>query len=66
MQKHFTQRNNRTINTLSSNTLDKVKQVNRGGGYGLEIPRECTFEGDSFSITWLKNKPIKEEFLAKE
>ena len=44
----------------------KGKRVNRGGGYGLEIPCEYTFEGDLFSITWLKNKLIKEEFLAKE
>ena len=38
----------------------------RGGGCGLEIPCEYTFEGDSFSITWLENKLIEGEFLAKE
>ena len=42
------------------------KRVNRGGGYGLEIPCEYRFEGDSFSISWLKNKLIEEEFLPEE
>lgn len=41
-------------------------QFTRGGGYGLGIPYEYMFEGDLFSITWLKNKLIKEEFLGKE
>lgn len=43
----------------------KGKQVNRGGSYGLEISWEYTLESDSFSVTWLKNKLIKEEFLAE-
>jgi hypothetical protein len=32
------------------------KRVNRGGGYGLEIPCEFHFTGDGFSIDWLKEK----------
>ena len=40
----------------------KVKRVNRGGGYGLEVPCEYIFEGDSFSCGWLQVKLIKEEF----
>ena len=37
------------------------KRVNRGGGYGLEIPCEFHFTGDEFSINWL----TKEGFDAK-
>ena len=48
--------------TNSGNVTVKGKRVNRGGGYGLEIPCKYTFEGDSFSITWRKNKLAKEEF----
>ena len=40
----------------------KDKRVNSGGGYGLKFPRKYTFEGDSFSITWLKNKLAKRNF----
>ena len=32
------------------------KNVNRGGGYGLEIPCEYKFEGDNFSCNWLEDK----------
>ena len=43
------------------------KRVNRGGGYGLEIP--CMninlWEMDAFSISWLKEKLQKEGFDAK-
>ena len=40
----------------------KGKQVNRRAGYGLEVPCEYLFEGDSFSCGWLQAKLIKEEF----
>ena len=40
----------------------KGKLIKRGGGYHLGIPCKYTFEGDSFSITWLKNKLAKKEF----
>ena len=32
------------------------KKVNRGGGYGLEIPCEYEFHGGNFSCIWLKEK----------
>ena len=32
----------------------KGKRVNRGGGYGLKVPCEYLFEGDSFSCGFLK------------
>ena len=34
----------------------KGKGVNRGAGYGLEVPCEYHFEGDNFSCNWLKEK----------
>ena len=42
----------------------KGKQVNRGGGYGLEILCEYQFMGDAFSISWLKEKLQKQGFHA--
>ena len=36
--------------------------MNRGGGFGLEVPCEYIFEGDSFSCGWLQQKLVKEEF----
>ena len=43
----------------------KGKRVNRGSGYGLQIPCEYQFMGDAFSINWLKEKLQKEAFDAK-
>ena len=43
----------------------KGKQVNRGGGYGLEILFEYQLMGDAFSINWRKEKLQKEGFDAK-
>ena len=43
----------------------KGKRVNRGGGYGLEIPCEYQFIGDAFSINWLQEKLQKEGFNSK-
>ena len=40
--------------TNSRKVVVKGKPVNRGGGYGLEIPCRYTFEGDWFSIKCLK------------
>lgn len=51
--------------TNKGKVMVKDKQVNRGGSYDLEISWEYTLESDSFSVTWLKNKLIKEEFLAE-
>ena len=40
----------------------KGKRVNRGGGYGLEVPWEYPLEGDSFSCSLLQAKLIEGEF----
>ena len=43
-------------------TAAQVAQVNRGGGYGLEIPCEYEFEGDNFSCNGLKDKMQYEKY----
>ena len=48
--------------TNCAKVIIKGKRVNRGGGYGLEVPCKYIFEGDSFSCSWLQAKLIKEEF----
>ena len=44
-------------------TCEKVvktgKQVNRGGGFGLEVPWEYIFEGDEFSCERLHRELIE-------
>ena len=40
--------------TNKGRAVVKGKRVNRGVGYGLEIPCEYCFTGDDFSIQWLK------------
>ena len=49
--------------TNSGKAVIKGKRVNRGGGYGLEIPFQ--FVGDAFSISRLKEKLQKQGFDAK-
>lgn len=51
--------------TNSSKVVVRGKRVNRGGGYGLEVPCVYSFTGDAFSIGWLKAKLTKEGFLAQ-
>ena len=51
--------------TNSGKAVIRGKRVNRGGGYGLEIPCEFHFAGDEFSINWLKKKLKKEGFDVK-
>ena len=46
----------------SAKVIVKGKRVNRGGGYGLEVPCQYHFQGDNFSCKWLHEKLIKEEF----
>ena len=48
--------------TNCTKVIIKGKRVNRGGGYGLEVPCEDIFEGDSFSSGWLQAKLITEVF----
>ena len=38
------------------------KRINRGAGYGLELPCEFKFQGDKYSCDWLKEKLKKENF----
>lgn len=38
------------------------KRVNRGAGYGLELPCQYFCYGDKFSCEWLKKKFAKEGF----
>ena len=40
----------------------KGKKVNRGAGYGSELPCEYLFYGEKFSCEWLKKKITKEGF----
>ena len=42
------------------------KRINRGGGYGLEIPTNFYFHGPEKAINWLKNKINKIEEKLKE
>ena len=51
--------------TNNGKVVVKGKRVNRGGGYGLEIPCEYQFVGDTFSISWLEKKLQKEGLHAK-
>ena len=51
--------------TNSGKAVIRGKRVNRGGGYGLEIPCEFHYAGDEFSINWLKKKLKKEGFDVK-
>ena len=38
------------------------KRINRGTGYGVELPCEFKFQSDNFSSNWLRNKLKKETF----
>ena len=38
----------------------KGKRINRGAGYGVELPCQFKFQGDNFSSNWLRNKLKKE------
>ena len=46
----------------SGTVIIKGERVNRGAGYGVELPCKFTFKGDSFSCSWLKDKLKKEKF----
>ena len=40
----------------------KSKRINRGAGYGVELPCDFKFQGDKFFSNWLKIKLKKEKF----
>ena len=42
----------------SARVIIKGKRVNRGAGYGLEVPCEYHFEGDNFSCNLFKREVI--------
>ena len=42
--------------TNSATVVVKGKRINRGAGYGLELPCQYHFKGDTFSCDWLKEK----------
>ena len=46
----------------NSGTVITGKRINRGAGYGLELPCEFKFQGDKYSCDWLKEKLKKENF----
>ena len=48
--------------TNLATVIIKGKCVHRGAGYGVELPCEFKFQGDSFSCNWLKDKLKKEKF----
>ena len=49
--------------TNKGRAVVKGKRVNKGAGYGLEIPCEYCFTGGEFSIQWLKSKLEEQGFL---
>ena len=49
--------------TNSGKVVITGKRVNRGGGYGLELPCEYVLQGDLFSCNWLNDKLINEGFI---
>ena len=49
--------------TNSGKVVITGKRVNRGGGYGLEIPCKYVLQGDLFSYNWFKDKLINEGFV---
>ena len=51
--------------TSSGKAVMKGKRINRGGGYGLEVPCKYHFTGDKFSIAWLTSKLENEGFELK-
>ena len=45
---------------LNTSKTIKCKHITRGGGYSLEVPWECLFTGDKFSIQWLNLTLVNE------
>ena len=49
--------------TNSAKVVITGKRINRGGGYGLEVPCDYDIRGDQFSINWLQSKLKKEGYI---
>ena len=42
------------------------KRVNRGGGYGLEVPCQYSFKGNSLAVKWLSERIAKERKIVED
>ena len=42
------------------------KRVNRGGGYGLEVPCQYSFKGNSPVVKWLSGCIVKERTIVED
>ena len=54
---------------ISSNTVTCAvigKRVNRGGGYGLELPRQYSFKGKLLAVKWLSGRLAKERKIVED
>ena len=43
-----------------------AKRVNRGGGYGLEVPCQYSFKGNPLAVKWLSERIAKERKMAED
>ena len=43
-----------------------AKRVNRGGGYGLEVPCQYSFIGNSLAVKWLSERIAKERKIVED
>ena len=53
---------NEKVHIVGGSLYELKASVNRGAGYGLEVPCEYQFEGDNFLCNWLKEKLVKDPF----
>ena len=54
---------------ISSSTVTCTvpgKRVNRGGGYGLEVPCQYSSKGNSLAVKWLSERIAKEREIVKD
>lgn len=42
------------------------KRVNQGGGYGLEVPCQYSFKGNSLAVKWLSERIAKERKIVED
>ena len=53
----------RQLLEISSSTVTCTmtgKRVNLGSGYGLEVPCQCSSQGNSLAVKWLSERIAKE------
>ena len=54
---------------ISSSTVTCTvtgKRVNGGGGYGLEVPCQYSFKGNSLAVKWLSERIAKERKIVED